>query len=1791
MPDVEITDSSGKKYNLAFDRKPTESDIAEAIEGIEKQVKQPRATTPRMQTPYTGQPNQQRVVPATPRTTGPAKGFPTNSREVGEFGTALVGKPGEAGIIGNVLQVPRMRFYADLERIERGQDPDAWPMRKPLAGSQREARKKVYARYYKESGGDDPLGAFSRSAGESVLPTGIGMMGGSFASELAAAALPGKAGAVAKFLAPFTANIIGTGVAAYGAGKGQDAITRKLAQEIYEDIQRDRVKDNKKYPDAVSLGTVAAGAPFAKTAKGLQLGNRATEVAAGVAGNYLQSLAEGKPMDWRNTAMQVPFDALMPGETGLGELFTGAGRAAAKGLAKRFVKLRTPARVTNYATQDDRTPDSNSKQGIGAFPHSSKPGSMIPGVSVAVKGSTLGRQLRQNGIKPGDTFTVELNNGQQHTFKWDDTVPEHGSGDLDVYNPNGRESTFALNDAQIVSIGKGGATVNPETGGQSVPVPPNFKGSKGQKGGAPLVIGADGTAPPAQQAPALTPEQQAAFMAVGRDQMQQAAAAPVPTPADVTGQNPMQAQVDELLRLAEQPSDVYDNSASGTQSPQATPESSDVSLKIANLKQNYQQWANEANIVARGSSTGRTPNVEGLISFLEQTSGVPYEQGGNIRDSVALHLRTTPGRGSEKLKSFPDAIYDAVDSGRLTKNQAIRLSEAIGFPQSADVVEILRQPSWGKPSTYSGKKIVQLSDGTVSVSVRQPVKGSKQWEVVDAPDITWRVKPTGERFDTLQEAKAAASERFKAVRAQYDADQAELNSPPVAPDTPEPVNENAIPFTGQSEPDNNSPISLQVGTPQPAPSALQAGTTPVVETTEPPTHHSAAQPRNDVGQFAGPPQTAEIPAVLQEGAAGISGTHEKALINSTTAVPAAPSGPKLPAPPAKRNRPASTPKEAAEQHQGIRHEDQEAIAEALGYHLPGKESVSHTEEIARAFALAPEIDPVVRDWPANEPLPSREHRVRAAVLQQEALREVQRLQSENAPQGQIDAHIAEAARYGGMLYASGSEAGRDLALQKILVPNPEDTAAMLGLLQGMTAGKASPAAQREMVRLSEKAKAAQAETAEKLEKKAQTSERRTPMRRKESKPATERTKADFGADNKTFTREKMEAAKKRIALSGARLNASTGIPDPAVFRDMVDIGGYYLEGGLRRFGEWASAMREDVAPNASDETLGKVWNEIAAKNQRFLTPDEAKDAANERLKTLGQKRPSRVQNPLLDIATAEYAKGVRDIKAWASAVETRYGSTLTEDTRQSLYEEAARLYTQENRTARQVKKEMARLLAAEVDKTRPGWQKTWGVIQRVVNLPKALVASMDLSGVGNQAQILALSNPSAMLGKGGKEVGAFKEMLRAAGREEVAQGIQASLLARQSSRYGDPDFYAKAGLDLAELDGAPGDVSREEAFQFDDVQRIPGLGRPIRASDRAYTIVQNVMRANVFDSLYQPGMTLEEAQGLAAYINVASGRGSMGPKTAAALGKVSAFFFSPRFALSRIQYLVGAPIITAPTPRVRKIVAMQYLRYLGTMGLFLGLALASGLAKFTGADDDGAQLEVPTTDGKKLVISTNPGLSQYVTYARRVLQQKKSYGEFSEEADPVRLTERLIRSKLSPAAGVARDWVPNERGERVDYIGRPVTWQSSLKRLILPLSPAQIYEGAVEGGMQKEDAIPLIAAYLLSSFGFNARLDYRGDANKAKAALREAGINAKPASRPRTGKNPPRPPSPNRLPAGPNAADRMKSLEKQLETATGDRRADIQSQIRKTADAILKNPGLYQHIYQRQAAEQQRRAQ
>lgn len=86
-----------------------------------------------------------------------------------------------------------------------------------------------------------------------------------------------------------------------------------------------------------------------------------------------------------------------------------------------------------------------------------------------------------------------------------------------------------------------------------------------------------------------------------------------------------------------------------------------------------------------------------------------------------------------------------------------------------------------------------------------------------------------------------------------------------------------------------------------------------------------------------------------------------------------------------------------------------------------------------------------------------------------------------------------------------------------------------------------------------------------------------------------RLKQPFGSRNTIFTQEKFEAALQRAG----KQRPQAGL-DPQMFKDFTDIGGYYVEGGIREFGPWSEEMVKQLGEQVRPH-LQRVYQQ-AVKN-------------------------------------------------------------------------------------------------------------------------------------------------------------------------------------------------------------------------------------------------------------------------------------------------------------------------------------------------------------------------------------------------------------------------------------------------------------------------------------------------------------------------------------------------------------------------------------------------------------------
>lgn len=359
-------------------------------------------------------------------------------------------------------------------------------------------------------------------------------------------------------------------------------------------------------------------------------------------------------------------------------------------------------------------------------------------------------------------------------------------------------------------------------------------------------------------------------------------------------------------------------------------------------------------------------------------------------------------------------------------------------------------------------------------------------------------------------------------------------------------------------------------------------------------------------------------------------------------------------------------------------------------------------------------------------------------------------------------------------------------------------------------------------------------------------------------------------------------------------------------------------------------------------------------------------------------------------------------------------------------------------------------------------QKAFGMAGEVLNTARALMTSFDLSAVLRQGGFIALAHPI-------RAAKSFGPMLRALQSEAKAHAVNLEIASRPNyAAYHQSKLYlSEHGHKLSQM---------EEAYMSRWAEKIPGVAH----SQRAYTTFLNKLRADSFDVMEKTWtsngkFTPQQAEIAANFINVATGRGSLGAADRAAVG-LNTVFFAPRYVASRFQLLAGTPMWKG-TAQTRTAIAKEYARYLMGVGVVYGLAkLAGGEIETDSRSSDSGKVRFGNTR-----IDPLSGLQQIM-----VLESRLASGEtkrLSGKVVPIRgekvpfgspdasdVLKQFVRTKLSPPVGTAVDIVTGK-----NVVGEPVTPVSVAQNLTMPLAIRDIYEAMIEQGVPQGTAIALLS--------------------------------------------------------------------------------------------------------------------
>lgn len=363
-------------------------------------------------------------------------------------------------------------------------------------------------------------------------------------------------------------------------------------------------------------------------------------------------------------------------------------------------------------------------------------------------------------------------------------------------------------------------------------------------------------------------------------------------------------------------------------------------------------------------------------------------------------------------------------------------------------------------------------------------------------------------------------------------------------------------------------------------------------------------------------------------------------------------------------------------------------------------------------------------------------------------------------------------------------------------------------------------------------------------------------------------------------------------------------------------------------------------------------------------------------------------------------------------------------------------------------------IKAILDK-RPLWDKLLEVVGEVLNVPRSLMATMDVSAPLRQGIFF--------VGRMKQWAPAFGQMFKYLVSEKAYRAMLDDIEAR-------PTYKAMRESKLALMDTANETLTkREEAFMSNLAERIPILGRPIKASGRAYTGFLTKLRADVFDDLVRQSKELNIDDkdlnvAIARYVNSATGRGDLGRFNRAAV-ILNATFFSPRLMASRLNLL--NPIFYANLPPfVRKQALKDLLVFAGLAGSVLSVSKLAGAEVETDPTSaDFAKAKFGNTRYDVL-----GGFQQYIRLANQLIQGRIKSSTTGREITlgegykPLTRKDILIRffeSKESPVLSFATALMTG-----VDTQGREINVPNEVVSRAIPLVVQDIYDIYQDKGLE-----------------------------------------------------------------------------------------------------------------------------
>lgn len=369
---------------------------------------------------------------------------------------------------------------------------------------------------------------------------------------------------------------------------------------------------------------------------------------------------------------------------------------------------------------------------------------------------------------------------------------------------------------------------------------------------------------------------------------------------------------------------------------------------------------------------------------------------------------------------------------------------------------------------------------------------------------------------------------------------------------------------------------------------------------------------------------------------------------------------------------------------------------------------------------------------------------------------------------------------------------------------------------------------------------------------------------------------------------------------------------------------------------------------------------------------------------------------------------------------------------------------------------------------KPG---SWGeTITEAAGIAKSLKATLDLSYTLRQGLKVLVHNPKIW---GKNTIQEIKDVVNTFGEDRVMDYVRAEILS-------DPNYQKM------KKDGLAIKVVEEEYPGSKAIEKIPGFGKLHKASEVAYTAFAYRSRQQLYNyythMMEQNGIEDTTGKGLGILVNAITGRGDLRSFERGGADTFNKLFFSPRFAVSNIEFLTAHLTDKRIDPVLKKEAAKALLKYTVALGAFIaaGWAVAPEVVETDPTSADFGKIKLGNTR-----VDITGGMGGFITLASRLVKGKSKstttgleyeYGAGYGQTSRWDLVFDFFENKLAPASSLVKDLLQGE-----GWGGEPITPEYIFKQTAVPI----IIQEAEEMAKDPQSA-NIILALICEGLGISA---------------------------------------------------------------------------------------------------------